>query len=236
MSTQLAYSANHEATAAPAILARGPWTRASMDGTPDRDGSLSMAGPVLRFTQDREIYGEGDAADVFFKVVSGVVRTCKFLSDGRRQIDAFYIPGDVFGLEAGAEHTLSAEAVCDCSVVSYRRRSVGKLAANDAGLSHQFFAYAMRSLAQAQEHALLLGRRSAVEKVAAFLIEWAGYSPDSKVISLAMTRQDIADYLGLTIETVSRTLSQLEREALIEVAAARRIRLTDPTALRNLNS
>ncbi len=235
MSTQLAYSADHAAPTAPARLGQGPWARASMDGMPDRNGGLSIAGPVLHFAQDREIYGEGDAADAVFKVVSGVVRTCKFLSDGRRQIDAFYICGDVFGLEAGAEHTLSAEAVSDCSVVAYRRRGIGKLAANDEELSHQLFCYAMRSLARAQEHALLLGRRSAIEKVAAFLLEWAGYSPDSKVISLAMTRQDIADYLGLTIETVSRTLSQLERDALIQVAA-RQIRLTDPIALRVLNS
>jgi CRP/FNR family transcriptional regulator, nitrogen fixation regulation protein len=234
MSTQLAYSADQVAPAISAILARGPWMRAS-DAAPERVGALNIAGPVLHFAQDREIYGEGDTADVFFKVVSGVVRTCKFLSDGRRQIDAFYITGDVFGLEAGDEYTLSAEAVCDCSVVSYRRSGVAKLAASDQGLSQQFFAYAMRSLARAQEHALLLGRRSAMEKVAAFLVEWAGYSPDRKVISLAMTRQDIADYLGLTIETVSRTLSQLERESLIEVAA-RLIRLTNLTALQELNS
>jgi CRP/FNR family nitrogen fixation transcriptional regulator len=234
MSTQLAYSADRATSAAPAIVARGPWTRTSIEDAVNRDGGLNMtAGPVQRFGQDQEIYGEGDPANAFFKVVSGVVRTCKFLSDGRRQIDAFYIAGDIFGLEAGTEYTLSAEAVCDCSIVSYRQR--GKLAANDASLSHQFFSYAMRSLARAQEHALLLGRRSAVEKVAAFLIEWAGYSPDSKVISLAMTRQDIADYLGLTIETVSRTLSQLERDSFIEVAA-RMIRVTNPAALRNLNS
>jgi CRP/FNR family transcriptional regulator, nitrogen fixation regulation protein len=94
----------------------------------------------------------------------------------------------------------------------------------------------MQSLARAQDHALLLGRRSAVEKVAAFLVEWAGRSADPATAILAMTRQDIADYLGLTIETVSRTLSQLEREAMIGFASARHIRLKDPRALRALNS
>jgi CRP/FNR family nitrogen fixation transcriptional regulator len=234
MSTQLAYAADQAAPAISAILTRGPWTKGSI-GAPDHDGALNIAGPVVHFAHDREIYGEGDAAEFYFKVISGVVRTCKFLSDGRRQIDAFYIAGDVFGLEAGAEYTLSAEAVCDCSVVSYRRRNIGNMAASDIGLSQQFLSYAMRGLARAQEHALLLGRRSALEKVAAFLIEWAGYSPDSKVVSLAMTRQDIADYLGLTIETVSRTLSQLERDCVIEVAA-RLIRLTNRTALQAFNS
>jgi CRP/FNR family nitrogen fixation transcriptional regulator len=110
------------------------------------------------------------------------------------------------------------------------------LAVNDESLSRQLFSYATRSLARAQEHSLLLGRRSAVEKVAAFLIEWAEYAPESKVISLAMTRQDIADYLGLSMETVSRTLSQLERDALIELPTARQIRMKNLIALRNLNS
>jgi CRP/FNR family nitrogen fixation transcriptional regulator len=234
--TQLAFSADHAGSAGRDMLARGPWANASTDGKFGPAGGLHAIGPVMHFAQDRDIYGEGDDADVFFKVVSGVVRTCKFLSDGRRQIDSFHVAGDVFGLEAGAEHTLCAEAVCDCTVISYRRRGLEMLAANDGSLSHQLFSYAMRSLARAQEHSLLLGRRSAVEKVAAFLIEWAEYAPESRVISLAMTRQDIADYLGLTMETVSRTLSQLERDGLIELPTARQIWIKNLAALRNLNS
>ena len=234
--TQLAFSADQAASAARDMLARGPWTTAPTDGRSGPAGGLRAIGPVMHFAQDRDIYGEGDDADVFFKVVSGVVRTCKFLSDGRRQIDSFHVAGDVFGLEAGAKHGLCAEAVCDCTVISYRRRGLEMLAANDESLSHQLFSFAMRSLARAQEHSLLLGRRSAIEKVAAFLVEWAEHAPESKVITLAMTRQDIADYLGLTMETVSRTLSQLERDALIELPTARQIRMKNLTALRNLNS
>jgi CRP/FNR family transcriptional regulator, nitrogen fixation regulation protein len=233
--TRLAFSADHAGSAARDMLARGPWANASTDGSFVPGGGLRAIGPVMHFAQDRDIYGEGDDADVFFKVVSGVVRTCKFHSDGRRQIDSFHVAGDVFGLEAGMERSLCAEAVCDCTVISYRRRGLEMLAADDESLSRQLFSYAMRSLARAQEHSLLLGRRSAVEKVAAFLIGWAEYAPESKVISLAMTRQDIADYLGLTMETVSRTLSQLERDALIEIPTARQIRMKNLTALRNLN-
>ena len=118
--TQLAFSADHAGSAARDMLACGPWANASADGRFGPAGGLRAIGPVLFFAQDRDIYGEGDDADVFFKVVSGVVRTCKFLSDGRRQIDSFHVAGDVFGLEAGAEHSLSAEAVCDCTVMSYR--------------------------------------------------------------------------------------------------------------------
>ena len=186
--------------------------------------------------QDREIYGEGDEAETFFKIVSGVVRTCKFLSDGRRQIDAFHVAGDIFGFEPGAEHRLSAEAVSECTVISYRRRGVERLAASNEALSRQLFSYAMHNMARAQDHSLLLGRKSAVEKVVAFLMEWADHTPRSGTIALAMTRQDIADYLGLTIETVSRTLSQLERDAMIELSTARQIRFRNPAGLRALNA
>ncbi len=197
-------------------------------------GGLEAAGTVVNFAQDREIYAEGATAMAFYKVVSGVVRTCKFLSDGRRQIDAFYRAGDIFGIEGDAEHSLSAEAVSDCTLISYRRRGVDAAIAGGTGI--QLFDHLLRRVAQTQEHALLLGRRSALEKVAAFLVDWADQSADRKIVSLAMTRQDIADYLGLTIETVSRTLSQLERDRLIDMPVARQIRLTNIQALRDLNA
>lgn len=218
--------------AAVAISARTPWTTEPAA----RESGLSSIGPVLHFAQDQEIYGEGDDADVFFKVVSGVVRTCKFLSDGRRLIDAFHVAGDIFGVEADAEYSFSSEAVCDCTVISYRRRGLEDSASKDSGLSQRLFSYAMRSLARAQVHALLLGRRSAVEKVAAFLVDWATHSANTGTVTLEMTRQDIADYLGLTIETVSRTLSQFERDGMIQFSTARHIRLKDPAALLDLNA
>jgi CRP/FNR family nitrogen fixation transcriptional regulator len=219
-----------------AIWARTPWVRDPAENGAEWESGLAPFGTVTHFAHDQEIYGEGDDALTFFKVVSGVVRTCKFLADGRRQIDAFHIVGDVFGVEAAADHAFSAEAVCDCTVVAYRRRGLETAASTDADLSRHLFTYAMRTLSRAQHHALLLGRKSAVEKVAAFLLEWAAHSPDAVIVSLAMTRQDIADYLGLTIETVSRTLSHLERAAIIELSSARQIRVKDPTALRRLNS
>lgn len=235
MSTQISFSANHGTAAVPAIFGHTPWTEDTTNPQRGRDRAL-IAGPVQHFTQDQEIYGEGDDAQIFFKVISGVVRTCKFLGNGRRQIDAFYVPGDVFGFEPGSAHNFSAEAVCDCAVIAFRRHGVEILAVTDEGLSHQMLSYAMGSLARAQEHALMLGRKSAAEKLAAFLLEWAAHSPDSDVVSLAMARQDIADYLGLTIETVSRTLSQLEREGIIALPTTRRIRLKNVTALEDLSA
>jgi CRP/FNR family nitrogen fixation transcriptional regulator len=234
--TQLAFSVDISAPAACQVPASGSWSKSTAVGGLDVGRALRAIGPVLHFAQDRDIYSEGDTADVFFKLVSGVVRTCKFLSDGRRQIDSFYVAGEVFGLEAGDAHGLCAEAVSDCTVISYRRRGLEALAANDQTLSRQLFSHAMRNLARAQEHSLSLGRRNAVEKVAAFLVDLFENAPDDTVIILAMTRQDIADYLGLTMETVSRTLSQLERDAFIELTTARQIRMKDHAALRGLNS
>jgi CRP/FNR family nitrogen fixation transcriptional regulator len=192
-------------------------------------------GAVQHYSADREIFSEGENADYFYKVVSGVVRTCKFLSDGRRQIDAFHVAGEIFGLEAGQDYRLSAEAVGDCTVIAYRKNKQDLFASNDASMSRELLSFAMLGMARAQNHSLLLGRRSAVEKVTAFLLGWAEKSPDQKTVTLAMSRQDIADYLGLTIETVSRTLSQLERDAVIALPSARQIRLRNLDALRDMS-
>ena len=199
-------------------------------------GALGLTGTRLRFERDAEIYAEGEDADCFYEVVSGVVRTSKLLADGRRQIGAFLLPGDIFGFEAGAEHRFAAEAVTDCTVVMHRRRGVEALAARDAGLAQRLFAHTVRSLGRTQEHMLLLGRKNAAEKLAAFLLDMAERVPAGDGIDLPMTRYDIADYLGLTIETVSRTLSQLERQSAISLPSTRHIVLKNRAALRRLNA
>ncbi len=195
---------------------------------------LRAAGTVMHIIAGREIFAEGEATDVFYKVISGVVRVCKFLNDGRRQIEAFHVAGEVFGFEVGSEHSMSAEAVSDCTLVSYRRRSVESLALTDGSINRQMFHFAMQNLAQAQSHSLLLGRRGAAEKVASFLLSWSEHCTDRRVIHLAMTRQDIADYLGLTIESVSRSLSQMERDGVIAIPNIREVRLTNVEALEDL--
>ena len=195
--------------------------------SPASRAAAHSVGPVMAFGQDREIYGEGEDAGVCYKVLSGVVRTCKFLADGRRQIDAFHVAGDLFGLEPGSAHSLSAEAVSDCRVVALRRSA-------EQSSSPLFLTQIIRNLARAREHALLLGRRCAAEKVAAFLLGWEEQSAAEGIVTLAMTRQDIGDYLGLTIETVSRTLSQFERDGIIDLPSARLIRIEDADALAAL--
>jgi CRP/FNR family nitrogen fixation transcriptional regulator len=201
---------------------------------------LAMPGaadaPPLHFAAETEIYAEGDAARLFYKVVSGVVRTCTFLSDGRRQIISFHGIGEVFGVESGPMHRFSAEAVTACGVVAYRRAGLEALAASDHHLAGQLFSYAMRCAERAQGHALVLGRRCAAHKLAAFLLELQGDGPEDGIIDLPMTRLDIGDYLGLTIETVSRTISQFERDGVIKLLSTRRLRLIDIAALQDLNA
>lgn len=191
------------------------------------------AQPSLRFSQDAEIFAEGEEAGCLYKVMSGVVRACKFSQDGRRHIDAFYVPGDVFGFELGAEHALSAEAVTECTLVPYRRRGLEEAAVYDEAAARQLYTYAMQALERARTHAQLLGRCNAGQKIAAFLMQISNGAA-SGVVELAMTRQDMADYLGLTIETVSRTLSQLEKDGVIALLAARRIGVRNMAALRGL--
>jgi CRP/FNR family nitrogen fixation transcriptional regulator len=200
---------------------------------PETD-ALRAPGTVQHFAQDRRIFADGDPADHFYRMVSGVVRACKFLSDGRRQIEAFYVAGDVFGLEAGTHYSISAEAVNNSMVVAFRRKAVEALARKDTLLSCQLMTATMGALDHARRHSLLLGRRGAVEKVASFLTQWARQSAVAGTIHLAMTRQDIADYLGLTIETVSRTLTQMERDRLIALPSTRQVRLCNRAALADL--
>ena len=197
-------------------------------------GSLELVGTPMSFTRGAEIYGESESAEYVYKVIDGAVRTYKVLSDGRRQIGDFYLPGDIFGLEGGQEHTFSAEAVSDTTILVIRRSSVLELAARDSEVSSELLAFTARELNRAHDHIMLLVK-TAQERVAAFLLEMAARLTGNSV-DLPMSRQDIADYLGLTIETVSRTLTQLERSAAIELPTSRRIVLRNRGALSRLNA
>jgi CRP/FNR family nitrogen fixation transcriptional regulator len=228
MHTALAATASLP-TSAPALLRGVPPAR------PEREAVI--AGATRAFTKDEEIFAEGDRTAFVYKVVSGAVRTCKLLKDGRRQVASFHLPGDFFGIEAGEEHRFTAEALRGTTVIKYRRGSFDALLSGGEALSRQIIAAMMRALERAQAHMLLLGRKSAVEKIAAFLLDLAERETDHGHIDLPMSRTDIADYLGLTIETVSRTLTQLERQGIIAMPAQRRsIVLRNTAALQHLDS
>ena len=201
-------------------------------------GALSTAfqvnGASVHFARNTEVFGEAEEAEYFYQVVSGAVRTYKLLQDGRRQIGAFYLPGDVFGLEAGAEHAFSAEAISDSTVRIARRSVIMAHAVKEADLAADLWAHTAGGLRLAQEHMLLLGRKSAEERVVSFLLDMARRESAVEVVELPMSRQDIADYLGLTIETVSRMLGRRQADGLVEFDGARRYRVRRFSALSDM--
>ncbi len=197
--------------------------------------AIELMGAPMSFSRNAEIYGENEPAEYLYKVLSGTVRTYKVLNDGRRQIGFFYLPGDVFGLEVGDRHGFSAEAIADCKVLVIKRSSVIALAARETDVARQLWEMTATELRRVQDHVMLL-IKTAQERVAGFLLEMAARTPGATEIELPMSRQDIADYLGLTIETVSRTLTQLENSAAIAVPTSRRIVLRNRAALTRMNA
>jgi CRP/FNR family nitrogen fixation transcriptional regulator len=193
---------------------------------------IDRLGVKMNYARNEEIYCQDDEVEFLYRVVSGAVRTTRLTSDGRRQVGDFYYAGDVFGLETGPDHRFSAEALSDCSVMVVKRSSV-RAFSGDAELDRAILEATRSELDRAQEHLLLLGRKNAQEKVAAFLLGIASRRADAAV-DLPMGRQDMADYLGLTIETVSRMLTQLQDNAIVEFAASRRFRVTNWNTLERL--
>jgi len=192
--------------------------------------SLELMGAAMAFARNQEIYGEDEPADYLYKVISGTVRTYKILSDGRRQIAAFHLPGDMFGLAVGDHHAFSAEAVTDSNILVIKRSAVVALAGRNTDVARELWMLTARELQRMQRHMILL-IKSAQERVAAFILEMAERSQDHRAVELSMPRQDIADYLGLTIETVSRMLTHLAENAAIELPSSRRIVLRNRSAL-----
>ncbi len=189
------------------------------------------AGMTMSFGRNAEIYAEGEPARHFYRVVSGVVRVSKLLSDGRRQISAFHLPGDTFGFEADDVHSASAEAVVPTKLVALKAQSLTDGRASE-GFMRELLGLTMIGLKRSQDHLLLLGRKNALERLAAFLLEMAARADGSRVLELAMPRHDIADYLGLTLETVSRTFADLKELGAVKLESARRVHLIDTGKLK----
>ena len=203
--------------------------------TADRNPELLGLGVRMHFAAGEEIYAQEEETDLVYQLVDGVVRTSRLLSDGRRQIGDFYYPRDLFGLETGPEHRFSAEALSDCEVLVVKRAALGLYGEDGMRFERMLWAATGKELERTQEHLLLLGRKTAAEKVAGFLLEIADrFRGDFS--SLPMGRQDMADYLGLTIETVSRMLTQLQGEGLVEFSGCRRFRLKNRAALARLTA
>lgn len=185
----------------------------------------------LTFRQGEEIYAQDDDADLIYRVVHGSVRTTHLQADGRRQVGDFYYEGDIIGVEVEDAHRFSAEALTNCEVLALRRAGS---AANETGqVERMIWAATASELKRAQSHMLLLGRATACEKVARFLMDIADRFKGEFVI-LPMSRQDMADYLGLTIETISRMLGRLQADGVIEFSGSRKYRVRRPACLSDL--
>jgi CRP-like cAMP-binding protein len=197
--------------------------------------NMQLGGAAMTFERNAEIYGEGETADYVYKVLSGSVRTYKVLSDGRRQVTAFFLPGDVFGIESDDEHSNSAEAIDKSVILLVRRSSLFNLAESNSEVARHLWEITAAELRRSQDHALLL-IKTAKERIAAFLLDMAKRLAGKGCLELPMSRQDIADYLGLTIETVSRTLTLLSEGSTIQFLASRRIVLRNPSELDELNA
>ncbi|GAB4154026.1 MAG: helix-turn-helix domain-containing protein [Sphingomonadales bacterium] len=200
----------------------------------DAETDLNALGLCQRFARHGEIHAQGEPADKLYKVLTGAVRTAQLLADGRRQIGGFYLPGEVFGLADGEPHGFTAEALAPTTLLVLRRDTLISRAARDPKLSRDLWQLTTAQLARTERHLMVLGRKTALERVACFLLDLSARGGDNDDIVLPMCRQDIADYLGLTIETVSRMMTRLEQMGLIALPSSRRVRLCDADALRDL--
>jgi CRP-like cAMP-binding protein len=193
-----------------------------------------LAGIGTRMTVKRgqEVFAEGADAACCYRLVEGSVRLVKLMADGRRQVCEFLKAGDLLGFEADEEHYFSAEAVSDCTLVRYPRRAVETLLGEDKTFARHVRLVTARGLQDAYQRMVLLCHKSAQERIAWFLL---GLAEDCDAhdgsIHLPMTRTDIANYLGMAIETVSRVLGQFKHTGAIAQKSLNHIQVLDKGAL-----
>src|SRR5215471_820233 len=186
----------------------------------------------------RPIFDEADPAEYVYTITAGTVKVYKLLGDGRRQITGFLFAGDFRGLTHNEAYAYSAEALVPTRLCRFRRRRLEALLVEIPHLEQRLLAMASHELAAAQDQMMLLGRKSARERVVSFILMLSDsakrHGRPGDPVFLAMSRSDIADYLGLTTETVSRTVTSLKKQALIELLDEKRIRLSKVSALREI--
>jgi CRP/FNR family nitrogen fixation transcriptional regulator len=217
----------HDVQRAPAI--RAPFPTNAWDGI----AVLDRVGTVVTIGREQPLFFEGDAAECYFKVVKGAVRSCKLLADGRRHIGEFFLAGDFIGLDAGETYRFAAEAVSETTLVRYARRKVDALIAQEPRIARSLVNIMRDGLSAARDHMALLGHMTAMERIASFLLNLEERCDNGRV-ELPMTRTDIGDYLGLTMETVSRAFSQLRSDGIIKQRSVHEVAIIDRGALEAL--
>lgn len=186
----------------------------------------------------RTLFSEGDEANCVYNVTSGTVKLYKLLPDGRRQITGFLFTGDFLGLSMHDRYAYSAETVTPVSLCQFPRRQIELLLQEFPKLQQRLFTMASNELEASQDQMLLLGRKTAKEKVASFLLglsrRLARRGQNDNPVPIPMSRSDIADYLGLTTETVSRTFTALKSKQVIRLLEGNKVDLVGRDVLLDL--
>ena len=190
-----------------------------------------------QFSRNETIFSEGDAADHVYKIISGTVRLCRHMPDGRRHIADFMLPGDLVGFAECAEHPFTAEAITAAIVTSYPRNQFDRLGDGDPQVRANLLCLVTTSLLTAQQHLFVLSCQNAKERLASFILRMAARTDvlTGDRLDLSMGRQDIADHLGLTIETICRAIAALKSDGTIAVPNSHQLILKDTGALRALS-
>jgi len=197
---------------------------------------LQAHGARQSFARNEPIFSQDDPADQVYRIASGIVRLCRYMPDGRRYIVDFLLPGDLMGFVESPDLPVCAEAVTEVSLVSFPRASFDRLAEQNADVRAHLLRHLSNNLLTVQQHLFVLGCQKARERVASFLVRLAdrmGVTCGDR-LDLPMSRQDIADHLGLTIETISRTITGLRGTGAVLIPNAHQIVLRDMAALRIL--
>jgi CRP-like cAMP-binding protein len=219
------------------LSSRGTAERSPATGTGCTDFERKAGiGLTITVSAGRTIVVEGDPLAHCFRVIDGAVRLYKSIADGRRQVIDFLTAGECFGFIGTERYGYSVEAIADSTLVRYPRPQFEAAIRGDDGLARRMFELACGEIERAQRQMLLLGRKSAEEKIASFLLALIEDDEEEAMVTirLPMSRQDVADYLGLTIETVSRTISRLRRQGLIALPCPQLVEVMRPQALRAL--
>lgn len=193
---------------------------------------------TVRVDSSQTLFNEGDEADALYNVTSGTVKLYKLLPDGRRQITGFLVTGDFLGLTVNESYAYTAETVTSCSLCKFPRRKIEALMDEFPKMQRRLFSMASNELAAAQDQMLLLGRKTAKEKICSFLLmlsqRAARRGHKDNPVHVPMSRADIADYLGLTTETVSRTFTQLKTGGTISLQEGNKVQISNMDAIYDM--
>ncbi len=195
------------------------------------------SGPTVHYNAGDTVVFEADQATHVYSLISGLLRISKLLPDGRRQIAGFLFPGDFLGITMEEEHAFTAEVIAPSEMCKFQRRQFDEFIEQHPALERRLHAFAAHELAAARQQLVLLGRKTATERIASFLLKLEGHCHsvrENQEIAVPMSRADVADYLGLRIETVSREISRLKADRVIQLTGRQAFRIVDRSRLKQM--